>query len=160
MKKSILMLLCTIAFILITCQKETEVPNPVTEKVEISLKLDRFTVEESSFGRTAAVDWTHPIDWDAVAQLVIIEKSGIEPSAHCTIPEEFLDPLLNVLMEDPVILPDSKVTCDRRTIQRHLSISPTDPFSRQELKEEDLIPNIELMARLQRWLKSHMEEGS
>lgn len=69
-----------------------------------------------------------------------------------SVPEEFLDPILNVLMKDPVILPDSKVTLDRKTIQRHLTVSSTDPFSRCQLKEEDLIPNKELKKKVEDWL--------
>lgn len=36
------------------------------------------------------------------------------------IPEEYLDPLMNTLMSDPVILPGSRKTLDRATITRHL----------------------------------------
>jgi hypothetical protein len=78
--------------------------------------------------------------------------SSSTASQHMVIPEEFLDPILNVLMKDPVILPDSKVTLDRRTIQRHLSISSTDPFSRQQLTEADLIENAELKKSIEDWL--------
>jgi hypothetical protein len=43
-------------------------------------------------------------------------------------PDEFLDPILSTLMLDPVTLPDSRVTLDRSTIERHLRSSATDPF--------------------------------
>lgn len=76
-------------------------------------------------------------------------------SEESSVPEEFLDPILNVLMKDPVILPDSKVTLDRKTIQRHLSVSATDPFSRCQLKEEDLIPNKDLKKKVDEWLTLH-----
>ena len=36
------------------------------------------------------------------------------------VPEEFLDPLLGTIMNDPVILPNSQVTLDRTSIVRHL----------------------------------------
>lgn len=36
------------------------------------------------------------------------------------IPEEFLDPLMNTMMSDPVVLPGSKKVLDRATISRHL----------------------------------------
>lgn len=35
-------------------------------------------------------------------------------------PDEFLDPLMANLMEDPVILPNSRTVVDRSTIARHL----------------------------------------
>jgi ubiquitin conjugation factor E4 B len=54
-------------------------------------------------------------------------------------PDEFKDPLMDTLMQDPVILP-SGVTMDRPIIQRHLLNSNTDPFNRQPLTEEELIP--------------------
>lgn len=35
-------------------------------------------------------------------------------------PEEFLDPITNEIMEDPVILPTSGKTMDKSSIIRHL----------------------------------------
>lgn len=52
-----------------------------------------------------------------------------------------LDPLIYTLMEDPVILPSSRVTIDRATIQSHLLSDPSDPFNRAPLKIEDVIPS-------------------
>ena len=36
------------------------------------------------------------------------------------VPEEFLDPILGTVMNDPVILPNSQMTLDRTSIVRHL----------------------------------------
>ena len=66
-------------------------------------------------------------------------------------PDEFLDPLLATLMEDPVNLPTSKNTLDRSTIQQHLLSDPHDPFNRVPLKLEDVIPNTELKAQIDAW---------
>jgi ubiquitin conjugation factor E4 B len=52
----------------------------------------------------------------------------------------YLDPLVYTLMEDPVILPRSKVTIDRSTIRSHLLSDPNDPFNRTPLKIEDVVP--------------------
>ena len=60
-----------------------------------------------------------------------------------------LDPLLYTLMSDPVILPTSKTSVDRSTIRSHLLSDPNDPFNRSPLKIEDVIPNTELLARIQ-----------
>ena len=49
------------------------------------------------------------------------------------------DPLMDTLMEDPVELPSGKVM-DRAVIMRHLLNSSTDPFSRQPLSEDMLMP--------------------
>ncbi|KAL1996983.1 hypothetical protein VTN49DRAFT_7848 [Thermomyces lanuginosus] len=65
------------------------------------------------------------------------------------IPDEFLDPLMYTLMEDPVTLPSSRVTIDRSTIQSHLLSDPSDPFNRAPLKIEDVIPNTEMKQRIE-----------
>lgn len=44
-------------------------------------------------------------------------------------------------MEDPVLLPTSKLSVDRSTIRSHLLSDPTDPFNRSPLKIEDVIPS-------------------
>lgn len=54
-------------------------------------------------------------------------------------PEQYKDPLMDTLMEDPVILPSGTVM-DRTVIIRHLLNNSTDPFNRQPLKEDMLIP--------------------
>ena len=72
-------------------------------------------------------------------------KAAVDP------PDDFLDPILNVLMNDPVILP-SGVRLDRKTIQRHLSHSATDPYTQVSLREEDLVDDVELRKRVRQWL--------
>lgn len=49
------------------------------------------------------------------------------------------------LMEDPVILPSSKVTIDRQTIKIHLLSDPKDPFNREPLKLEDVVPSTSVL---------------
>lgn len=70
------------------------------------------------------------------------------------IPDEFLDPIQCTLMMDPVILPSSRTTVDRATIQRHLLSDPTDPFNRSHLTSEMLIPDIELKAKIEEFIQS------
>lgn len=41
-----------------------------------------------------------------------------------------------------MILPSSKVTIDRQTIKIHLLSDPKDPFNREPLKLEDVIPSM------------------
>ncbi|KAL2013811.1 hypothetical protein VTN00DRAFT_1336 [Thermoascus crustaceus] len=65
------------------------------------------------------------------------------------IPDEFLDPLIYTLMEDPVILPSSRVSIDRSTIRSHLLSDPNDPFNRAPLKIEDVKPDTELKAKIE-----------
>ncbi|XP_039485695.1 ubiquitin conjugation factor E4 B [Drosophila santomea] len=67
-------------------------------------------------------------------------------------PDEFKDPLMDTLMSDPVVLPSGTVM-DRAIITRHLLNSCTDPFNRQPLTEDMLVPNIELKQRIDAWRK-------
>ena len=66
------------------------------------------------------------------------------------IPEEFLDALLDTIMDDPVILP-SKNVVDKTTILQHLKNDTSDPFTREELKEEDLVYDNDLKQKIQLW---------
>ena len=70
------------------------------------------------------------------------------------VPEEFLDPILNTLMEEPVLLP-SGVAMDRSVIVRHLLNKRMDPFNRQPLDVKDLKDYPEMKVRIERW-KSEM----
>ncbi|TKY50213.1 ubiquitin conjugation factor E4 [Spatholobus suberectus] len=70
------------------------------------------------------------------------------------IPDEFLDPIQYTLMKDPVILPSSRITVDRPVIQRHLLSDSTDPFNRSHLSVDMLIPNDELKARIEEFVRS------
>ncbi|GMG05505.1 unnamed protein product [Aspergillus oryzae] len=61
---------------------------------------------------------------------------------------DLLDPLMYTLMEDPVILPGSRVSIDRSTIRSHLLSDPHDPFNRAPLKMEDVTPGTYSMRSL------------
>ena len=61
------------------------------------------------------------------------------------IPDEFLDPLMFTLMEDPVKLPTSRNTLDRSTIRSHLLSDPNDPFNRVPLKIEEVVPGMSFL---------------
>lgn len=81
------------------------------------------------------------------------------------IPDEFLDPIQYTLMMDPVILPSSRITVDRPVIQRHLLSDSTDPFNRSHLTADMLIPDTELKAKIEEFvrfqqLKQHGEDCS
>lgn len=72
-------------------------------------------------------------------------------------PDDFLDPILSILMKDPVILPSSKVTVDRSTISRHLLSDQTDPFNRSPLSMDLVIPNVELKAQIDEWIRERLQ---
>jgi ubiquitin conjugation factor E4 B len=67
------------------------------------------------------------------------------------IPEEFIDPITSEIMQDPVKLPSGNVV-DRITIIKHLLSDDTDPFNRQKLTREMLVPEEELKARIKAFL--------
>jgi len=83
---------------------------------------------------------------DAVEAAKQSEEEGEEALGE--IPDHFLDPLMYTIMEEPVILPTSKVSVDLSTIKSHLLSDPTDPFNRSPLKIEDVIPNDKLKAEI------------
>ena len=75
-------------------------------------------------------------------------------------PEEFLDTLMSTLMKDPVELPTSKNIVDYMTISRlpllifiekHLMNEPKDPFNRDPLTLEQLIPRPDLKKRIEEY---------
>jgi hypothetical protein len=66
-------------------------------------------------------------------------------------PSEFLDPIMMTPMLDPVRLPDSGIIVDRVTIERHLMVSATDPYSRSELSMSDLEDVVDLRDRIEAW---------
>ncbi|CAN7141040.1 unnamed protein product [Brassica rapa subsp. narinosa] len=74
------------------------------------------------------------------------------------IPDEFLDPIQCTLMRDPVILPSSKTTVDRAIIQRHLLSDNHDPFNRAHLTSDMLIPDIDLKARIDEFVRTHQSK--
>ncbi|GMI99261.1 Mutant, snc1 -enhancing 3, r Ubiquitin Fusion Degradation Protein2 [Hibiscus trionum] len=93
------------------------------------------------------------IELGAKAKAAASEAMDTE-AALGDIPDEFLDPIQYTLMKDPVILPSSRITLDRPVIQRHLLSDSTDPFNRSHLTAEMLIPNTELKARIEEFIRS------
>jgi ubiquitin conjugation factor E4 B len=57
-------------------------------------------------------------------------------------------------MENPVTLPSSKIVVDLSTIKTHLLSNNYDPFNRQPLTLDQVIPNDELKAEIMAWKQS------
>ncbi|KAK4801358.1 hypothetical protein SAY86_021845 [Trapa natans] len=93
------------------------------------------------------------IDLGSRAKVAATEAMDTEETLG-EIPDEFLDPIQYTLMKDPVLLPSSKITVDRPVIQRHLLSDSTDPFNRSHLTADMLIPNTELKARIEEFVRS------
>mmetsp|Transcript_26473 Transcript_26473/g.61729 ORF Transcript_26473/g.61729 Transcript_26473/m.61729 type:complete len:1081 (-) Transcript_26473:8-3250(-) len=67
-------------------------------------------------------------------------------------PPEYQDALLGTLMQDPVRLPTSGKTCERRIIEDELSRNGgRDPFNSRPLHRSDLEPLEELRGRIRSW---------
>ena len=92
-------------------------------------------------------------EWQHMAERIKTAKdqADMEEADLGDIPEEYMDPIMATLMEDPVTLPISKQIVDRSTIQSHLLSDPHDPFNRTPLKIEDVIPNTQLQEEIQTW---------
>ncbi|KFA49317.1 hypothetical protein S40293_04161 [Stachybotrys chartarum IBT 40293] len=74
------------------------------------------------------------------------------------IPAEFEDPIMGILMTDPVLLP-SKHIVDRSTIVQHLLSDPKDPFTRQPMTIDDAIPQTELKDQIMQWREQRIQEA-
>lgn len=64
------------------------------------------------------------------------------------VPDEFLDPVMSVLMRNPVKLPTSGNVMDRAVISRILLSDKLDPFNRKLLTEDMLVEDTELKEKI------------
>ena len=81
------------------------------------------------------------------------------------IPEEFIDPIYNTLIEIPIILPSSKKIMDYNIIKQHLLYGNFDPFNREILtiemidkynnKEENIKKNKILKSKIELWKETN-----
>jgi ubiquitin conjugation factor E4 B len=99
-------------------------------------------------------------EWEQLAERIksAKEEAELEEEDLGEIPDEYMDPLLATLMEDPVILPTSRQTLDRSTVRSHLLSDPHDPFNRAPLSIDDVIPNDALRDEIQKWKSDRLAE--
>lgn len=95
---------------------------------------------------------------DAIAVAHIADAQAEEDLGE--IPDELMDPIMGSLMVDPVILPGSKQIIDRSTIRQHLLSDPTDPFNRQPLRIEEVIPAEEKKREIEEFVASRRLQGA
>ena len=67
---------------------------------------------------------------------IIKEKQKKLEELEDDIPDEFYDPIMATLIEEPIMLPSTKVIMDKTVITRHLINEQEDPFNRDELTME------------------------
>uniref|UniRef100_A0A7N0V4J4 RING-type E3 ubiquitin transferase n=1 Tax=Kalanchoe fedtschenkoi TaxID=63787 RepID=A0A7N0V4J4_KALFE len=128
-----------------------------------AISKDGRSYNEQLFSAAADVLWRIGEDPRIVKDFVELGKKAKIAASEAMdteealgeIPDEFLDPIQYTLMKDPVILPSSRITLDRHVITRHLLSDSTDPFNRSHLTADMLIPDSELKARIEEFVKSH-----
>ena len=81
------------------------------------------------------------------------ESLAAEEELLVDCPDQFLCPIMSVVMTDPVMLPSSKQIVDRTTIARHLLSDQSDPFNRAPLTMDMLEPQDELRERVRLWIE-------
>ncbi|KAI1453518.1 ubiquitin conjugation factor E4 [Annulohypoxylon moriforme] len=91
-------------------------------------------------------------DWDSLCNQVAEAKQRLDQAELDLgeIPEEFEDPLMGELMTDPVILPSQNIV-DRSTIIQQLLSNPLDPFTRNPMTINDVVPADDLRNRIKEW---------
>ncbi|KAH8883682.1 hypothetical protein GQ53DRAFT_428166 [Thozetella sp. PMI_491] len=90
--------------------------------------------------------------WEALCHKISIAKEILDRAEQDfgDVPPEFEDPIMGDLMKDPVVLPSSHIV-DRSTIVQHLLSDQKDPFTRQPMTIDDVIPAIELLEKIEAW---------
>lgn len=83
---------------------------------------------------------------------------------YTEVPDEFLDPLYNTIINNPIILPSSNIFVDYDVIKKHLLYHNFDPFNRSELtlekleefnNQEDIKKKISILAsKIEEWKKT------
>jgi ubiquitin conjugation factor E4 B len=129
--------------------------------IYIHLSCDEFAAalarDERSFEKHLFEDAAVKIEKNKIRSTIEVEKfrSLLQKAAEiyamnqkndddfADAPDEFRDPLMDTIMNEPVRLP-SGVIMDRFVITRHLLNSQTDPFNRQPLTEEELEPGMRI----------------
>ena len=106
---------------------------------ERSYSKELFDEALKRLKKTASLNELEINQWEEMSTRVEKIKAAIIEMDFGDVPDEYTDALMGTLMEDPVILPSGHVV-DRAIISRHLLNSNTDPFSRQPMTEQQLVP--------------------
>ncbi|XP_042239775.1 ubiquitin conjugation factor E4 B-like isoform X2 [Homarus americanus] len=130
---------------------------------ERSFKIELFETAASKLERAVIKCTSEVAKFQSIGQKAfnVQQANKKKDEDYSDAPEHFMDPLMQTLMEDPVELP-SGVVMDRPTIVRHLLNDPTDPFTRQPLTEEQLLPAEALKKEISDWIaaKSNPKSAS
>ena len=73
-------------------------------------------------------------------------------------PDEFECQLTYELMTDPIKLYPTGNIVNRKAIEKHIALNgKNNPFNRQSLTDKDIVPQVELKARIDAFMKEKME---
>ncbi|KAL7623730.1 Ubiquitin conjugation factor E4 [Parahypoxylon ruwenzoriense] len=98
--------------------------------------------------------------WDSLRTKFAEAKERLDQAALDLgeVPDEFEDPLMGELMNDPVILPSQNIV-DRSTIIQQLLSNPLDPFTRKPMTIDDVVPADDLRVRIEEWKSQRIAEA-
>uniref|UniRef100_A0ACD5V2A9 Uncharacterized protein n=1 Tax=Avena sativa TaxID=4498 RepID=A0ACD5V2A9_AVESA len=127
-----------------------------------AISKDGRSYNEQLFASAVQILWKIGVDRQIIQEFTQLADKAKATASEAMdaeailgdIPDEFLDPIQYTLMEDPVILPSSRVTIDRPVIVRHLLSDSTDPFNRSHLTQDMLLPDTDLKLRIQEFVRS------
>jgi len=90
--------------------------------------------------------------WDVLCKKFADTKAELDRAEldFDNAPPEFEDELMGIIMSDPVILP-SKHVLDRSTIIQHLLSDAKDPYTRQPMTIDDVVPDDSLREKIEKW---------
>ncbi|XP_022906656.1 ubiquitin conjugation factor E4 B [Onthophagus taurus] len=119
---------------------------------ERSFRRELFTDAALRMERSSIKSATEVEQFKSLAEraYLILLDNRVSDDWMSEAPDEFKDPLMMTVMNDPVLLP-SGLIMDRPVIMRHLLNSNTDPFNRQPLTEDMLKPANDLKERINVW---------
>ena len=102
--------------------------------------------------------------YEKIDRLMLERQSSIEKYSE-EIPMQYLDPIMNTILTNPVELPSSKTIVEKEGIVNHLVFSQTDPFNRDSLtvdilnkhnSEDDVKKRIaEFLEEFKEWKNKH-----
>ena len=122
-----------ILYIIINLYKSTDFKNCLHEQEQCFSKNIFTLIKKEHFTDNIK-------SWNIYYNLVYLEYNLNESKViEKEIPDKYLDPLLNTLITCPVILPESQIMIDLKTIKKHLETHNDDPFNRTPLTIDTLL---------------------
>ncbi len=122
-----------------------------------SYRPDIFDNASRILGGKGLMDPDKLVAWDGLKAKFAKAKEIADQAEldYGEIPGEFEDPIMGDLMKDPVTLP-SKHIVDRSTIIQHLLSDPKDPFTRQPMTVDDVVPADDLREQIEVWKRERV----